>query len=172
MVLQSVSTCNNPIIQLHYYRKDLLWYFPNEWNFVSGGQQLTRLIHMLWYMYSLFARIYKVPRGHIAGVKPLSHSVGHPGYIWNCHRLNTGPNKESLAILWVCVSRFWAGVWSKPGSLDFVRLPPVGFSSHPIKRTRQNLGRVKTQVRVTKSTLTKTQHATAARWRKKKYLQN
>lgn len=50
IVLQSVSTCYNPIIQLHYCRKDLLWYFPNEWNFVSGGQQLTRLIHSLRYM--------------------------------------------------------------------------------------------------------------------------
>lgn len=116
MVLQSVSTCYGPIIRLHRCWKDLLWYFPNQRDCVrratayeADSQSVIHVITVRW--------IYRFPRGHSARVEPLSHSMGHPGNIWICHRLNSGQNKESSALL-------WAGVWSKASSLNFVCTPP------------------------------------------------
>lgn len=119
IVLQSVSTCYNPVIQQE--GPALIF---SKWvelcvrraTAYKGDSQCA--IHVITVRLDL-----QVPRGHVPGVNSLSHSVGHPGNIWNWHRLNVGPNKESSAILWV-YQAFELGFDQSPAHSTLSGSPP------------------------------------------------
>lgn len=160
--VESVSVCYNPIIQLHQYGKDLLLYSPNEWNIMSGRQQLTRLIQLA------ILRCNHCSPG-FTGSPEVTLPVLNPSLtLWDTQETSGIAIGYMLIGHFMSVSSFWAGVWSKLVSLDFGWFPPAGFSSHHITRTRRDLERLRSQV--IKSSEAKTQHGTAARWEKEKYL--
>lgn len=153
--------CYNPIIQLHQYGKDLLLYFTNEWNIMSGRQQLTRLIQLviLWCNHC---------SPGFTGSPEVKLPVLNPSLtLWDTQETSGIAIGYMLIGHFMSVSSFWAEVWSKLVSLDFGWFPPAGFSSHHITRTRRGLERLRSQV--IKSSEAKTQHGTAARWETEKY---